>query len=458
MINLNSEYKLRAVPGVDNAPALQAAMSSRDTYLKVEQAGEYEFSRPCIWKSNIHLEAVPGVIFKNVADSGADPLLRSHIVFGDAHPYAFDARNPAGKIWTNVAVGGDLVAGQQSIKFPAAANVSLLREGQWICLRTTAEYLGATYSNPDLVQFVKIHKVSGRDVILDDPVEYDMVNALAAVVLGIDPYLTTQLGDTHLWAPITNASINGITFKDGNLVFNRGFAVDCQINDCNSDGVASFLAMNALIRTTIKGGNVDWATRAIEIKMGSRDTSVENIVFSYNPVVAASSSTHPWSVGERSRRITFDNLNINIPASWNVNIRPFQISDTSHFTLRNSDITLNGGGAGAEMIGLTMGNLADVDPEFQCTDIFIADNTFVLGIENARLARLLGAADKTITNVHFSGNHWSGTPTTAPNRYAYWAEAYVLDWDVTGDTILTSSQHLIGATSEAPDPNTVNWG
>jgi hypothetical protein len=128
------------------------------------------------------------VIFNPQTD--AQPSQRAAFLFGDTHPYAYDARNEADEIFPAYPLNA-VAAGAQSVTTTTADHASNLLKGDFVYVATTAEDTAVTgYSIPHFAFLTRVCSDGVADtgvVDLADPVPYAVSSARLFKVGGTHP-------------------------------------------------------------------------------------------------------------------------------------------------------------------------------------------------------------------------------------------------------------------------------
>ncbi len=435
----------------DDTAAIQKALDTNTGTIDVP-AGRYIITKALFMRSDVSLVGVPRQSVIVQGSTSPEWTLRAHIVLGNGHPYAYDKRNPVNETFPNYPVSTtSWEAGAQTINLSSSSDARKLKAGETICVRSSKEFPQANnWAQPDYAQFVRIKSIQGSKLNLYDSALNSIQNPQVCKITGSDPYLSYLYGKSIPWYPVQNSAVRSIDFENGSTVFDRGMCYACTITDVQVRNTTSPLMFNALVKSTVENVDADFWERAIEVKMSSSQTTFRNITLKSKHQQNAPRQlpyAYPIDIGERSVSIMLDGLHINAGSDWTAQQRLIDYGDAQKITLQNSDIFVAGGGV-EDVIGIRGNTDGPAGSTFQTHTIKYINNTFDVQIEKARLVRMLGSAGSPISNVEFSGNTWSGIPTTW--GVAYWAEDQVKSWSVTNDTIPLANRMLVSGSSEEP--------
>ncbi len=423
----------------DDTIALQRAIDSSQGILNVP-AGRYKITKPLFMRSLVRLRGVAG---RSVLVHAGNASENAHIILGDAHPWAYDARHPADQLFTNIpAATTKWRKGSTTISMRNNAEANRFQKGEVACVRSSKSFPQGSaesgWAQPDFVQFVHISKISGSQLFFDDSSLNEITNPLMCKIEGRDPYFSYIMGRNISWYPIKYAEVSGIKFEGGQLALDRGLCYGCSINNLSFQNVRSPLLLNAIVKSTLSNISGTYGGQALEIKMSSSQSVFKDINFTYAPPSdAPPSGFHAIDVGERSVDITFDNINLTVGSNSTLPTRIIGIGDAHRVRFINSNLTVNG--AGDQQIFEIRGNYDSAGAneahksDFPTEDYTIANNSINLGVRKNELAIIVGNAKNWIQNLRFNNNRWTGTRTT--DGTAYWAGNYVRDWSVVNDSI-----------------------
>ena len=418
----------------DDTAALQRAIDSSSGILNIP-AGRYKITKPLLMRSLVRLHGEAG---RSVLVHDGNASENAHIILGDAHPYAFDARNPADQLFTNIPVAtSNWRKGSTTISMRSAAEANRFQRGEVACVRSNMVFnngsAGSGWAQPDFVQFVHISKVEGSQLFFDDSALNDIRNPQMCKIEGKDPYISALMGRTVSWYPIKFAEISGIKFEGGQLALDRGLCYGCSVSNISFQNVRSPLLLNAIVKSTFSNLSGTYSGQPLEIKMASTQSVFKDMNFTYTPPVnSPPSGFHVIDVGERSVDISILNLNLTAGSGWTTGGRVIGIGDAQGVTVKNSRFNISGGGV--HQVFEMRGNYTSLaGSEFETKDYTFANNEISLGIAKDQLAILQGNSKHWIQNVRFYDNKWSGTKTTGGD--AYYASNYVRDWSINSDVI-----------------------
>ncbi len=472
----------------DDTVAIQTAIdtvSASGSSIKQAQelkvpSGTYKITKPLLMKSYVQLRGIPGQSI--ILQGSTNPGEKSHIILGDAHPWAFTPTNnydaqgrrqtftnmpakfeppsnkpkPTENVWPQ---------GANTITLLNSADTARLQPGEIVCVRSKLGLAVGDYEQPDKVQFTRIESIDGNTLHFAERSVNKVEDPEVCKIEGRDPYISAVMGKDVQWYSIQSVEISGLTFRGGDLGFDRGLCYGCFIKQVNFENMTTPLAMNALIKNIFTDINAVYAGRAIEVKMASSHTLFKNINLRYKPVSCPAGNPNtdctpqnfygvwPVDVGERSDDIVFENLNVNDAKSKRYKAI-FSVGDARNIRLKNSNMQIDGG-VDREAVLELRGNyyIGDESQKFITENFVFQNNTFNLKSSNKQLALLGDRLKRTgpvfqIKNITFDNNKWYGLPTTTD--IAYLARNQIKNWSVTNDNFNGVANKIV--TESGSDP------
>lgn len=461
----------------DDTAALQAgidAVSASGTAANQSQEltlppGTYNITRPLMMKSFVQFRGKRGSsVIVNVAPDTPDGRNKqSHIILGDAHPYAFSAQH-VGENFTNLPVTQTTWAqNSTSLNLANTADTAKLKVGEIVCVRSTAAYQVGDYQQPDFVQFTKIKSMNGTKLDFADKSLNTIPNPQVCKIGGRDPYISYVMGKDVQWYAAQWVEISGITFRGGTMGLDRGLCYSCFVKQVDFENIVTPMALNALVKNIFTDINATFTGRALEVKMASSQSSFRNINMRYIPKGCSGHQTPsnchlnevwPVDVGERSVDIGFNNIKIDDNGSFR-KVALFSIGDARNVRLLNSNMTVQGGNNRNAVLEVRSNSYSNNTPQsFAADNFWFENNTFTLNERVQQLA-ILGdkyAKDRTspvepgfaVKNILFRKNKWSGTPTQTGT--AYLARSQVKTWAVIDDNFNKVANKMVTDPTSTP--------
>lgn len=465
----------------DDTVALQTAIdtvSASGTTAKSARVltlppGRYKITKPLFIKSYVQLKGTLGQSF--IEQASTDPDSKSHIILGNAHPFAFDARHPTDgsgnrQILTNMtSTTSKMLKNSTDITLRNPADTRRLAVGEIVCVRSTAGFSvgepAGGYEQPDLIQFNKIAGITGDTLQLADKSLNDIDNPEVCKIEGRDPYMSYVMATTVPWYAAQSVEISGITFKNGLGGIDRGLCYECLVKNVNFENMERPMLVNAMIKTTYSDINASYNGRGLEIKMASSQSIFKNINLKYIASNTENTAVWPVDVGERSVDITLDNMRINDSGSGR-KVALVSFGDSQKVTLKNSKFDVQSNGTcetnilpdperPCSVFDIRGNyNTGNTEAKFATENYSITSNTFNLKTNTRK--QLVSLGDSLLRNnvpyyvrdIKFRNNRWSGVKI--PTNVAYWAINNVENWSLTNEVIRAASTILVSNGSQQP--------
>lgn len=441
-------------------------------------AGTYKITRPLLMKSFVQFRGAPGqtIILQGSTRQGE----KSHIILGDAHPWAFNPANdlpdlkrtftnmnatyipngnkprPQDKIWPR---------GANTITLDNPEDAARLKVGEIVCVRSTVGLPFGDAIQPDFVQFTKIVKINGNKLEFADRSLNKIEDPQVCKIEGRDPHITNVTGQNTDWYAAQWVEVSGITFRGGDLGIDRGLCYSCFIKQVNFEDLITPMAVNAMVKTIFSDINASYGGRGLEVKMASSKSTFKNINLKYRPGPCPSpaqgtdcnppnfNAVWPIDTGERSENIVFENIKVDDRGSRR-NKAIYSIGDARDVTLRNSNITVDGGANREAVLEIRGNYYLGYDYQKYPTENFIfKDNSFTMLTPSTQLALLGDKLKRTgpqfqINNIVFTNNSWRGASTTS--GIAYRALNQVTNWSINGDKFNGTASSIIAESGSQP--------
>lgn len=383
------------------------------------------------------LVRVGSVDYSTYFDRGA------FFIFGNCHPNGFLSLRTAANRFARYAITGSVAAGDRAVTLTSGTDAAALSVGQTVWIRdatviatyapegefyrtsagaatTTGD--GTTgYGQPDFAQLNRIQGIASTVVTFERPIHSALSTAIISPIGGIDGYMTTALGVTVNYGLCEDTEFEGLSFYGGSEAFSRMGAYRCTLRNIEHWGAVHGPELNAFVEGKIEGWRGTYSLRGMEVKMACSQTVVRDVDLSYRPVTGYENTTSPvvpFEIGERSFKMTIDNLRISTSAEWAATQRTFDFKDCWECKLVNSSFDLAGGLAG-QPIGFAAHS--DSGSVQSTRAITVAGNSINMRNARASLVRSTGTSVSAVENVAFTGNTWRGSN---PTGQLFWLEQY----------------------------------
>jgi hypothetical protein len=199
------------------------------------------------------------------------------------------------------------------------------------------------------------------------------------------------------------------------------------------------------VESKVENFKCEFSNWAMEIKQACSESLFEGLHFTYKPIAGVTvgggwssdnntgTVVYPIDIGERSNRLTFRDLRLNIGPEWTGVQRTMDIADAWEIAFESPRFDISGGGA-APLLGIR-GNADTTGPGslYPTKDIVYAHGEWQIGGTSKPQSVVLYGTSPTLplTGVRFIGNRWGGVANNSAQHMT--AMSYCTDWTVMGD-------------------------
>jgi hypothetical protein len=399
------------------------------------------------------LFGAPGkTIFRHIG-TATDQAANAFFYLGNMHPYWFDNRNVASEKFKRFAVTGAVAKGARVLTLsatPSGADATDMGPGKMVWVRHATEYPRTGWAQPDYCQLMRVENLAGATLTLESPVNEPISSALVSPVGTdrADGYLSSVLAKSVVAGTCEDCVFEDIIFEGGSETFSRGGAYRCTLRNIEHRKGLWGPLFNAFVQCKISGYKCQFSTWAMEVKMATSETIFEGLHFTYRPITGVTlgggwssdnntgTVVYPIDIGERSNRLTFRDLRLNIGPEWTGVQRTMDVSDAWNITFEDPKFDVSGGGD-APLLGIR-GNADTTGPGslYPTRNVLYAHGEWNVGISKNQNAALYGTSPALVlTGIRFIGNRWTGAGNNSAQHML--AASYCTDWTVIGDRCST---------------------
>ncbi len=267
----------------------------------------YRVSRSIRCRSNVRYRDDKTVIYNNTTSTS--PIDKGAFIPGYIHGAGFYAPNGAGKVFSSVAIS-DVALGSTTITAASVGGLSAVSVGDFIAVRSVANYVASAVEVPNQLYFSKVLSISGDTLTLSDASPYAIAGATVHPLKGnpVD-------GQNAVMEMIENVAIEGFDIDAIFPVWGGGcygFRMS-NIRPHNREKVSSLVSLNAMCRFEITDCQADWYYTFCELALGCADGRVHRNAGTFR---VGTSIFNPISIVESSHNIKVEDNTLTVPSAF----------------------------------------------------------------------------------------------------------------------------------------------
>jgi len=368
-------------------------------------------------RSNITIEFLPGAKITNDRSS-ADKYNWSAFSLGVMHLVALDyAQRGTGQYLKCLDVGA-VTAGQATFTFSVAGSGVNFTVGQFVLVRSVAQTTVSGVYVPHFGHFCKVTAVTANTITINDPIPEDVSAATISPIGGV-----VDASTGLEWNIVENVRIINPTVDARGIVWTRTGCYNCELTNVNIENGSIPFAVNAFVRSSLRGLRSGYDDRFVELKCLSHNSEIIDVKGQHNETDVTLIGVE---IGEQSRDIAIDRCDC----------KAHVVSGTAGYALGiggrririyNSNFMYTGANASGNGVTAFIKS-SDSYGEFPFDDIKIEDTTFI-GDGNRTHNLRLGLSTTTATTgkVVLDNVKFVGTPSIKDVRLERNGDTFVLN-------------------------------